>query len=288
MSTPNNAAPVSSAPVTTPTAPVDASPVAASKGTPAVPSKTTEEMFTLKINGKDRQMTRSQIIAAAQQSEAATQKMQAASQKNKEAEALWEMLDKDPAEVLKRRGKDARKWAEEYLLEHINNEKMTPEQKKSADNAKRLQEYEAKEKRAKDDAHKKQLSDLESKHAQNYTTIFVDALNKSGLPKTEFTMKRMAQLQMTNIQKKLELTSDQLASVVKKDYIEEQKALFGAMEGDSLMDSLGPELMKKLQKAQLAKLKGGKPSFNATPKQQVKEKSGKSVDWKSLQKKYRG
>lgn len=262
----------------------------AAGGQPKPPVTAAEvRKLKLKLEGQDVELPESEVIALAQQGRTAAKRFQEAAAYRKQAEDILKAAEENPAEFFTKRGKDARKWAEEYLLEQIQREAMSPEQKKAAENEKRLKEYEAQDKKAKDEARQKEMADLQKKHMQNYDKLFVEALTDSGLPKTAYTVKRMAELQLVNLRKGLELDAKSLAKIVREDYISEQKQLFGAMDGDALMDALGPDVVKKLSKAQIAKLKARSATGQFSGKSPTREAAAaeEPMSWKELQRRNR-
>lgn len=261
--------------------PGKAGPAAAASPTPAEVRK-----LKLKLDGKDVEMPESEVIALAQKSGSSGKRFEEAQKLRAEAEAVLRFAKENPAEFFARTGMNARQWAEEYLIGELKREQMSPEQRKAAENEEKLKKYEAEKKAADDKKKSDELAALQKKHAERYDALFVEALSKSGLPKTPYTVKRMAELQLVNIRKKLELTPDQLAKVVREDYIAEQKALFGSTEGDALLEMLGPDVVKKLSKAQIAKLKAkgvGQGAGSPPPKRQGE----KPMTWREYQRRNR-
>jgi len=131
---------------------------------------------------------------------------------------------------------------------------------------------------------------LEKHHHDNYEKIFIQALTESGLPKTPYTVMRMAQLEAVNVSKKLSLTPSQLAKVVREDYINEQKALYGAADGDTLLELLGKDAVKKLSKAQLSKYKASAQNsgtFKSKTSTTKETQENPISAWKAMQKKTR-
>lgn len=241
----------------------------------------------LKLEGKDVELTESEVIALAQRGTVSDKRFQEAAALRKQADDVLRFAKENPAEFFKRTGMNARQWAEEYLMQELKREQMNPEQKKAWENEQKLKRFEADEKARADKAKQDELAALQKKHHDNYEKTFVEALGKSGLPKTPYTIKRMAELQLVNLKKKLELSPDQLAKVVREDYIAEQKSLFGSLEGDKLMELLGEELIKKLSKAQIAKLKAKGTGAGGTPPVRSSGSEKAPMSWKEYQRRNR-
>lgn len=248
-----------------------------------------QRMMRLKVEGQELELPESEVIALAQQGKQAGRKFQEAAQMRREAEALAHLLKSNPKEALSKFGIDVRKFSEETLVEMLKREQETPEQKTARENEEELKRYRDEEKKRKEEAEQKVKQELEEKHLKNYTELFVKALSESGLPKTTFTVKRMAELQLVNLRKGLNLDASRLAEIVREDYISEQKALFGASDGNTLMELLGPDAVKKLSKAQIAKLKATSQKFNKPAERPVSKDPGeKALSWKEIQRRNLG
>ena len=291
MST-TTAAPATAAPAATPNAtaqPQGSASSAAAGSAGKTPETAAQRTMRLKIEGQELELPESEVIALAQQGKQSGKKFQEAAAMRKQAEDILKFATENPAEFFKRTGKNARQWAEEYLVGELKRDQETPEQRKARENEEKLAKYEREAKEREESDRKEQLEALEQKHLKNYNEMFIQALEQSGLPKTPFTVKRMAELQLINVKKKLDLDAGQLAKIVREDYINEQRALFGSADGNALMDLLGPDAVKKLSKAQIAKLKAGAQKF-ATPdaRTAAPKKTEKGMSWKDIQRRNLG
>lgn len=255
----------------------------AESGTPAEVRR-----LKLKLDGQDVELPESEVISLAQQGKVAGKRFQEAAALRKQAEDVLRFAKENPTEFFKRTGMNARQWAEEYLVGELKREQMTPEQKRAAENEEKLRVYEQERKDAKTKKEREDQETLRKQHHDRYDTLFVEALSKSGLPKTAYTIKRMAELQLVNLRKKLDLNADQLTKIVREDYINEQKALFGGMEGDQIIEFLGQDIVKKLSKAQLAKLKAKSSPAAGASKVRTTPQSEQGLTWREYQLRNRG
>lgn len=218
------------------------------------PAAVQAEIRKLKLilDGKNLELPESEVIRLAQKGIGADKRFGEAAVLRKQAE---EILKADPIEFFKRAGKDGRQWAENFLLEQIKLEQMSPEQKEAHDNKMKLQQMENERKLQTANAAKQEQEAERIGFVKKYDAIFTEALGKVSLPKTAYTVKRMAELQATNLKNKLNLDADQLAKVVREDYMAERTQLYGGMEGEQLLEMVGTDIVKKIQKALIAKLK---------------------------------
>ena len=272
-----------------PAAPASATPAGPAAPAAAAPAQAEIRKMKLKLDGHEVELPESEVIAYAQQGKVASQRFQEASALKKQAEQIMQAAKSNPVEFFKQTGLDPRQWSEQYLLEQLQIEAMSPEQKKARENEDRLRKYEANEKAQKEAKQNEERLEMQKEHHDRYEKLFISALNESGLPRTKFTIKRMAELQLINIKNKYELNAGQLAKIVREDYISEQKALFGAAEGDQLLELFGPELIKKLSKAQIAQLKA-KGLTNSTGSKPKRQDAGdeQPLDWDTWKKRNRG
>lgn len=289
MSTPNTPPSSGSAPK----APATAQPQTTQPQGQPTPAQqaAVERRIKLKLEGKDVELPESEVIQYAQQGKVATQRFQEASKLKQEAEQLINQAkNMDPKEFFRLTGMDWQEWAENNLMEYLTRQQESPEQKKARENEEKLRKYEDEKKQAQERAQKEQIERQTAEARERLDKMFVQALSESGLPKTPWTVKRMAELQLLNIKNKYELSASQLAKIVREDYVSEQKALFGSAEGDQLMDILGPDLVKKLSKAQIAKLKakGLQTSKPVSSSRQSSSSNTEGMSWREYQKRNRG
>lgn len=258
--------------------------------TPAQQQAAVERRIKLKLEGKDVELPESEVIQYAQQGKVATQRFQEAAKLKQEAEQILQYAKANPKEFFEKTGMNARDWAENFLMEELTRDQESPEQKKARENEEKLRKYEDEKKQAQERAQKEQIERQTAEARERLDKMFVQALSESGLPKTPWTVKRMAELQLLNIKNKYELSASQLAKIVREDYVSEQKALFGSAEGDQLMDILGPDLVKKLSKAQIAKLKakGLQTSKPVSSSRQSSSSNTEGMSWREYQKRNRG
>lgn len=294
MATPATAAPTASAPTAgaTPAQAGSNQQQAAQPGAKgpaaAQPTPTEIRKLKLKLDGQDVELPESEVIALAQQGKVSGKRFQEAAAIRKQAEDILKFAQENPAEFFKKTGKNARQWAEEYLIEELKREQWTPEQKKAAENEAKLKQYETERKAEQDRKDQAERDQLQKSHHDRYETLFIEALTQSGLPRTPYTVKRMAELQLVNLRKKLNLDAGQLAKVVREDYINEQKALFGALEGDKLLELMGPDFVKKLSKAQIAQLKAKiKPASSGATQRPQSSAGTEGLSWREYQKRNR-
>lgn len=228
-----------------------------------------ERKFKVKINGAEQEVSEKELLEGYSTRRAADEKFREAAMTRKQAEDFIRLLKEDPAKVLTdpRLGIDARKWAEEFLLKQLEDEMLDPREKELRKYKQQLEEYEAQKKAEKEAVEQARVAELQAKYTEEYTKDITSALDSSGLPKTEHTVKRMAYYMHQALKRGMDLKAGDVVELVKQDYISEQRALYGSLDGDMLLQLIGPDIADKIRKYDVAKVKN--PNANAkTPEKQ--------------------
>lgn len=212
----------------------------------------------VKLAGGEQEIPESEVIARYQKEHVAEKKFEEAAKLHKQAEAIFVALHNgDPAPLLKlpkeARQKLLRSLAktdpesaqaiEEYIIEELRYEKMSPAQREAHENKLRLQEYE--EQRAQQE---KQTKAAERQRRNDYFNQNIPlALKDAGIAATPYAQSRMA----FHIQRALKvgenITWQQATDRVREEYDQEETGRYEALEGDHLVGHL-----KKLKLAALS------------------------------------
>jgi hypothetical protein len=268
---PKAAAPKAAAPATEKAAAPAAADVKKAEAV-AAEKKEAARRLKLKIDGQEHDLSEEEVMQLASLSAGAQKRFSEAAALRKQAEEAVAYLKANPAEAMKKLGLDPRKFSEEFLVDALKREAESPEQKKVREYEEKIRSYETAEKQRQEAAARKAAEDKanadraaqEAKTkeiAERYEKVFIEALEKSGLEKNAYTIKRMAEFQKINRKMKLDLTPDSLAKLVKEDVEKEVVTTVKDRTGDQLMELLGPDLIKRITKAQIAKLKGAPQKF---------------------------
>lgn len=218
-----------------------------------------KEKFKLTVDGEEIEEEldwndKETIKRKLQLARAADKRMSEAKAAKQKAFEIVQAFEKDAASILKRLGPKGREAAEKYLLEQIEDEMLTPEQKQERMDKAELAALRAEKEKAKKDAEDAKAKEIEAHYANSFQQTIISALDKSGLPKTPKTVKDMAALMMKNLDQGLELTAEELSHLVKNDVSEQIKALIKDADGDQLLALFGEEIANKIRKSDLRKL----------------------------------
>lgn len=212
-----------------------------------------------------------------QLSYAAKKRMEEAKAAKAKAFEIIKAFEEDPSNVFKKLGSKGREAAERYLLEQIQEEMLDPKEKELRDLKKFKEEIEKERETAKEAAKRKELEAQEAKYAEDFQKTIISALDKSGLPKSPESIKRMAQLMSKNLELGLELTPEELAHEVKNDLQGMLKSLIKEASGDQLVAMFGEDIANRIRKYDIQKLQEKQGSvFGKSNKQEASAPRPKS------------
>lgn len=172
-----------------------------------------------------------------------------------------------------------RQFAEDYLWEQIQREKMSPEQRE-------LEEYREKVKRYEEQENKKKMTEAQKAEEQrvqsyvnHYDKMFTDVLTKYELPKTPETIERMSRIMQGALKQGYELSAEELGELVEQSYEKEISTIFGKANPEKLAKMLGKNA-EKVREYQLSQIK--KPNQNNQARTSFQSGSSKPDNKKSL------
>lgn len=235
------------------------------------------------IDGKEIEADEDEVIKGFQRSKAADKRFEDAAKMRKQAETFINLLKRsanDPKvleEIIAHPsiGGNFKKIAEQYLYDIIQRESMTPEQRELAETKEKLSQFEREKQEAEKAETQRQMTELQNKYTKEYQTQIIQALDKSGLPKSEFTISRMARYMHMGLTRGVELKADDVLDLVRQDYYNDLRS-FGTLPADKLVEILGEDVIKKLREFDLAKVRGSQGGGEVPPTQQEpKPASGK-------------
>jgi hypothetical protein len=260
----------------------DSEPKVAPKAPADKPEMTAAEKakYKLKVNGKEQEYDIDTILRKAQLSEAAETKFQEAANSRKQTEQFLQMLKSDPMSVLTHPdlGLNFEELATNFLGDKIRRDMMDPvereleelrQYKKSQEETRQQQQQ-----RQAKEAEEREFTQMRQQAAQEYDRKISEVLSKSQLPKTEYSVKRVAELLYTAGQKGYDLDVNTAVDMVKERYMSDIQALFGSLEGDGLLGLLGGDLAKKIRKHDIEKLKSKLNPMAQQPAAQIEQALG--------------
>lgn len=220
--------------------------------------------YEVKVNGKSKTIdldmdNDEEVKKYIQKAMASDERFQEASNYKKQAEQLVDMLQKDPLSILRNPalGLDIRKLAEQVLLQDLEEQQKSPEQKKLEDYEKRLKEYEDNKKKDEDDRRAQQIEAATARNQQEIENSMMQALEKSDFPAEPFFIRRVADAMASAIENGWEdVTVEDIMPYVEG----RMKSDFGSLIGKhkdplKLEKLLGKDVLNDYRKHSVAKVK---------------------------------
>lgn len=207
---------------------------------------------------------------SAQMMSKADQRLREASEKEKKYSSLPERLRKEGAKVLQELGLnevELEQFAEGLLLPKIQQQMLTEEQRQVLDARNRAESAERRIKEIEERAQQAEQDRLTSEHQQRIGSQFVQALEKTGLPQSSapWAVRRMAALAEKADELELDFSPDDLATIVRDDFMQEHRALASGMSPEQIIAWLGDDVVKKIRQHDIARLKQRLPGGMTQP-----------------------
>lgn len=239
---------------------------------------------------------RDRVIAAEMKSREADKRMQLAAKLKKDLDMtntqvnqLIEALKRDPWKVLSNPalGLDARKLAEEYVWQMIQEERMSPEQKQAMADKMELQSLKAEQENQKKEQAQREMDALIAQRRAYWEKTIPEAIESAGLPKTSYTVRRFAEYIKAAAKSRVPADMPAIANQIRQELVDLQSKFLlppkAANETDEayeerVLTGAPSEYVKMLRKADLRKLraKGIMPKPGPKPAPQpAKANNGK-------------
>ncbi len=288
-------------------APAPAAPVASDSapaptgGTPAATpaakaDASSPELFTVKVDGEEVQLTKQQLLQYASLGKAGHKRMAEAAEKSRRAETFIENVRKDPMKALldpalgltKAQIKEQmEKW---YKAEVIDEEAMTDEQRKLRDYERRFKEIDEKESKEKESKETERQAAIETHWQGNFQKQIIETMDKSGIPRTPHAVGRFAFYMAESVRAgEKNIPMDVIADKVREDYQTQLRAFTQQASPEVLLKFLGAELANKIRKHDVETLvrrrSGAAPALETTPSEPEDKKpreAKKKPTWASV------
>lgn len=215
--------------------------------------------YKLKVDGVEEEveLNDQEIAKELQLARKARKEIQDSSELKKEISKFLQDLKNDPLKILKdpALGLDVDRLTEEYLAKKLEDQMKDPVQLEKERLEAELEELRNEQKRTLEEREKQEYELLVQKHEQDLEEKTQEALETSGLPKSPYVLKRMADVMMSALQNQKDITPKQALNIVKKEMNRDLKEMFSVSSEDLLEELLGGDNLKRLNKRQLSKLK---------------------------------
>jgi hypothetical protein len=227
--------------------------------------KAAEKLYDLKVNGKKLSVNEEELIKRAQKAEAADEKFQRASLIEKQAEQLIDLLKNDPLQILRNPnlGVDVKKLAQQIYEEELKEAEKSPEQKEKERLEAELEEIKRQYEEEMTRRQKEEYERIVAQQEREITEGIMTAIDTSGLPKSEYIVKRMTDIMLVAYENGLDLSPKDVVPILRK----ELKNELSRIPPEVLEEFLGEESVKGLRKNYLKKLKSTQSPATQAPTQ---------------------
>lgn len=235
------------------------------------PPKPEKKVLKLKVDGEEIDYdvsNEADLVQRLQKSFTADQRLEKAAKLHKQSEAFVKALKNNPFQVLSHPSlgiENLHEAAEKFLWGKIQREKMTPEERQLQDDQaelERLRTIEAKraeaEKSQREEAQKAAIR-------EKMQTDIIAALDQSGIPRSDWSVRRMASLMKAALANRIDVTPMEVAQKVKGEYIENYRHMIQGMTPDQIIETFGEDAAKKILDHQIKKVETNSP-FPPQPK----------------------
>jgi hypothetical protein len=233
----------------------------AAKGNEAKPEPPKPALKKVKVGGREELVDEDELVRTYSKYKAGEDKFREAAALEKKLRAFTEAFEKDPLSVLTS-GKlpiDRKSLGEKLLLEALEEEMLDPRERELRTAQAKLQEFETREQAAKREAEEREVEQRKEIKRQEITKLFTQALESTPLSRDPETaalaMRDMAMMLRAAKERGIEVSSEDLAKHVHSKYHKSMYSLANSLEGEDLIGFLGEDVVKKIRKADLARLK---------------------------------
>ncbi len=239
-------------------------------------AQSAEDSWEVQIDGKPVKKSRKEILEAYQLRQLSDKKRSEADKVLAEYKKLFDLSKSDPIKLMQALGHDFDKLSTGYLAKKAEESMMDPKEREAIKTKAELEQYKKYvEAQKKANEEKEKSSAIEQERTKIHKDIIdaIEAHKELGLPVDEELVIQIAQKMLLQDRKQKPLDAKE---ALPKAYESTQKCLKGIaskMEGDSLVKWLGDDIVKKIRKYDLAKLKESRAPKVPSPTERVVPKA---------------
>jgi len=216
----------------------------------------------LKVDGKvyDEEIDlddEKELVRRLQLAKAAQSRIKQYSDLQRDVEQFVNELRSNPRKLLADPdlGIDLKKLAAEVLEEEIENSKKSPEQLAKEKLEAELKALKDEREREKKETQQRELERLRQQEFERYDMLVDKALSGSDLPKSPFTVKKMAEYMLMGVEAGIDVTPEDVIPLIRQDLHDDLQQMFAAMPEEVIEKLVGKETINKIRKKNLAKSK---------------------------------
>ena len=225
-----------------------------------------DEIYTLKVNGKEVKVPKSKLEMYAQLGLASDEKFKEAKKMRDDADKILSTAktEKSAIKSLMAAGytkAEARQIIEEELLKEYEYEDLSPEEKKRRELEDELKQYKSKEEQEQAEREATARQKEEEQYFKKLDEELADAITSSGLPKHPVFGKFALQYMASSATQDLDLSAKDAMKLVEQDFIGVVQELLSGLDAKTLKSWLGDKKLRSLREDAVSELKSKEPPF---------------------------
>jgi hypothetical protein len=171
----------------------------------------------------------------------------------KQITAFFTAFQQDPFAAMKDLGQDPNKVIDQYINQQLENAKKSPEQLAREQLEKELKQIKAEREREKEELNAKERTRLEQQAFTQYDMQMEQALSKTDLPRTPYTVKKIADYMLVALEAGRDVSPEDVIPLVREEMNSDLKEMFSSLPEDQIEALLGEQVINKLRKRRVAK-----------------------------------
>lgn len=224
------------------------------------------KMRKIKIDGKEEFVDEDSVWRDYQKYRAGEKRLSEAAKLRQETEEKLARIKEDPYSVLSELGLDPSELSEKWLRQKLEEEftEIDPREKQMRELQKRLAEYESREKQAKEQEEMTAREKFVESRKEALSKTLAEAMESSVLAKNPETqaalLREMAMYMRAAKEQGEDVTPQELVEHIQSNRFKQYHTLANQFEGDELIEFLGKDVVNKIRKADLERLRGKRQS----------------------------
>jgi hypothetical protein len=234
------------------------------EATPAEPTppEPAPELYDVVVSGRKMRLTREQLIARAQKTDAAEAQFRQATEREKQVQAFLGELESDPLAVISRiKGQEEfEKLLQGHVERRTKEATLSPEEKKLMAAEQKAAALEAKLKAIEEEKQAAAQKEQDDRSYERLEKTLLTSAAKHGIEKSGAALVELTSIALEYLEADIQPTGDQVCEEYlerqKQHLVERDKKLFSNLSPEQLIEHIGAERFEAMQKAMLAKVKG--------------------------------
>jgi hypothetical protein len=185
----------------------------------------------------------------------------------KQVQEFLGSFKKDTKAALEQLGIDPKEFAAQVIEEEIKKQQMSPEERERQELQEKIRKLEEERKAEREEMERREYERLLQQEYEKVESQIQTALETSGLPKSRYAVKKVAEYLMIAAEKGVELSAMDVAPIVKEEIQKEMQELIAALGEDGAEEFIGKEIINKIRKKNLSRAKQAPTSI----KSQIKD-----------------